>query len=257
MMIEQPQADNTNVFEQLWEITGELRQKLDARFKLHPDNSTKNLKSYSSPDGESQGSINTFCGTEIDWLVHSWLRNPKSGFSNMHLTVWLGSQIRVPHLTYAFATVPHLFFYMDYIPRTDLFTDLEYLDYYYEPVNSTYLQLQADSRLEAFTSRTVYIRQALSPTSFCYTCAVTDDTLNLLRTVAHEMMARWLTWVDEAETVAESERATLSKRDSIVRRTVAERDPANQFAVRLFGKEMTEKLVRGLWGGDRIRAITR
>lgn len=33
---------------------------------------------------------------------------------------------------------------MDYIPRTDLFTDLEYLDRYYETVNQTYLTLQAD-----------------------------------------------------------------------------------------------------------------
>ena len=49
----------------------------------------------------------------------------------MHLTIWLDQQIRVPHLAYAFATVPHLFFYMDYIPRTDLFTDLEYLDRYF------------------------------------------------------------------------------------------------------------------------------
>ena len=69
--------------------------------------------------------------------MHSWLREPQMGFSNIHLTTWLGSQIRVPHLAFAFATVLHLFFYMDYIPRTDLFADLEYLDRYYEPVNHT------------------------------------------------------------------------------------------------------------------------
>lgn len=145
-MIEQPKADNTTVFEQLWGITGELRQKLDTRFELHPDASTKNLNSYSSPDGNSQGSLNTFWGTEIDLLVHSWLRNSKSGFNDMRLTIWLGAQIRVPHLAFAFGTIPHLFFYIDYVPRADLFTDLEYLDCYYEPVNQTYLQLQADSR---------------------------------------------------------------------------------------------------------------
>lgn len=256
-MIEQMEADNTNVFEQLWGITGELRQKLDARFELHLDASTKNLNSYSSPDLQSQGALNTFWGREIDWLVHSWLRNSQSGFSNMHLTIWLGSQIRVPHLAFAFATIPQLFFYIDYVPRTDLFTDLEYLDRYYEPVNQTYLQLQADSRLEPFISKSVYIRQTLSPINFCYTCAVTDETLNLLRTVAHEMMDRWLTWVDETEPVAEFEQFALSERDLSVRRAIAERDPANQLVARLFGTEMTDTLVRALWGGDRIREIAK
>jgi len=250
-MVEQHlNVDNTAVFEQLWRITNELRQKLDTSFELHPHPSTKDLHSYASASGESQGSLNTFVGSKIDWLVHSWLRNPKSGFSNMHLTIWLDQQIRVPHLAYAFATVPHLFFYMDYIPRTDLFTDLEYLDRYYEPVNQTYLTLQADSRLEPYISKTLYIRQAQSHTSLCYMCPVTDETLNLVGTVAHEMMDRWLDWINQAEPVLEDQRAALAERDLVVRRAIAERDPDNQVAVRLFGAEMTDKLVRALWGGD-------
>jgi hypothetical protein len=32
---------------------------------------------------------------------------------------------------------------------------------------------------------------------------------------------------------------------------VADRDPANVIGVRFFGEEMTERLVRALWGGDR------
>lgn len=251
-MVDQLSVDSTGVFDQLWGITNELRQKLDARFETYPDPSTANLNSYASPDGESQGSLNTFTGTEMDWLVHSWLRNPKMGFCNMHLTMWLKSQIRVPHLAFAFATVPHLFFYMDYIPRTDLFTDLEYLDRYYEPANPTYLKLQSDSRLKPYISKTLYIRQAQSHTSLCYTSPVSAETIDLLRTVAHEMMDRWLTWVDSAEPVAENERAALSERDLIVRRAIAERDPDNQIGVRLFGAEMTDQLVRALWGGDRI-----
>ena len=242
------------VFTRLWNILGELRQKLDARFELHSDPSTKDLESYAAPNG-SHGSLNAFSGPELDWLVHSWLGNPKSSFCNMHLTCWLGSQIRVPHLAYAFATVPHLFFYMDYIPRTDLFTQLEYLDRYYEPGNQTYLKLQTDPRLTPFISKTLYIRQAQSPTSLCHMCPVTEDTLALLHTVAHEMMDRWLTWVDEAEPVAESERAALSKRDLNVRRAIAERDPDNQRGVALFGAELTDTLVRALWGGDRVQGI--
>jgi hypothetical protein len=40
MISQQPNVDNAAVFEQLWGITNELRQKLDARFTLHPEPST-------------------------------------------------------------------------------------------------------------------------------------------------------------------------------------------------------------------------
>ncbi|MEH2305242.1 red chlorophyll catabolite reductase [Nostoc sp.] len=252
MLEQQINVDNTALFEQLWGWTNELREKIDARFELHSDPSTEKFQNYSALIGEAHGSVNTFSGPEIDWLVHSWLREPKSGFCNMHLTVWLKSQIRVPHLAIVFATVPELFFFIDYVPRTDLFTDLDYLDRYYEPVNQTYLAFLKDSRFQQYISKTLYIRQVQSHTSLCYTSPVTEETLARVHTVAHEMINRWLNWVDEAEPVAESERTALSERDLFVRRTVAERDPDNQIAVRLFGAEMTDKLVRSLWGGERI-----
>jgi hypothetical protein len=160
--------------------------------------------------------------------------------------VWLGSHIRVPHLAYELASFGPLLFYMDYIPRADLFTDLEYLDRYYEPVNQTYLNFQEDSRFLAFNSKSPYIRQVLSPTCLLFTCPVANETLELISNIAYEMMDRWLSWVDEAETVPESERSALAKRDLIMRRAVAERDPGNQNSVRQLGAELTDKLVRSL-----------
>jgi hypothetical protein len=44
MIQQQPDTNNTPAFEQLWAITNELRQKLDARFELHPEPSTKDLQ---------------------------------------------------------------------------------------------------------------------------------------------------------------------------------------------------------------------
>ncbi|PMB52007.1 red chlorophyll catabolite reductase [Fischerella thermalis CCMEE 5201] len=249
MVEQQTNLDNIPVFEQLWGITNELREKLDTRFQLHPNHITQELQSYSSLTGEAHGSLNIFSSSEIDYLIHSWLRDSNTGFSNTCLTIWLGSQTRVPHLAYEFAIVPHLLFYMDYIPRSDLSIDLEYLDRYYEPVNKRYLELQADPCLEAFISKNLYIRQVQSPASLCFTSRVTDKTITLLRTIAHEMMDRWLNWVDRAEPVAAEEQPALAARDLFIRRTIAERDPGNQIAVQLFGAEMTDKLIRALWGG--------
>jgi hypothetical protein len=247
-MIEQ-QPDNTLVFERLWSITEELRQKIEARFELHPEPATQDLQEFSSPDGNVKGTLSAFSGQEIDWLVHSWLK--KSNFSTMRLTAWLGSHIRVPHLAFEFGTVGNIFFYMDYIPRTDLVTDLEALDRYYEPVNQTCLTLQADSRLSSFTSKSLYIRLFQSPINLCYTCSDTEDTLELIRTLAHEILDRWLSWIEEAEPVPEDAQAALAKRDLFLRRTSAERDPGNQLAAQMLGTQLTDKLVRVLWGGDR------
>lgn len=246
----EPQSDMA-VFERLWGITNELRQKLNARFDLHLDSATANLSNYSDQKGEIQGSFNAYTGSEIDWLVHQWSHKPQSDFNYVRLVIWLGSQIRVPHLAFEFGTFGELLFYIDYIPRTDLSTDLEYLDRYYEPVNNTYLHLQKDIRFQAYNSRSTYIRQVFSPVCLCFTCGIGDETLTVVSSIAHSMIDRWLTWVDAAETVPESERADLSQRDLFLRRTIAERDPGNENAAQMFGEELTNKLVVALWGGDR------
>ena len=249
---QQPNLDHQTVFDQLWGITNELRQKLEARFELQLDPATQKFQEYSSHDGNIKGSLTTFSGGEIDWLVHSWLRNPEKSFSTMRLTTWLKSDIQVPHLAIEFTTLPYILFYIDYIPRTDPLIDLNYLDRYYEPVNETFLKLQTNTNLKLFTSRSVYVRLIQSPISLCFTGAAAVDTIELTRTVAHEMLDRWLTWVNEAEVVPEDTKRALTERDLLLRRHSAERDPGNQVAAKMLGAELTDKLVRSLWGGDRI-----
>ncbi|BAY29572.1 red chlorophyll catabolite reductase [Nostoc carneum NIES-2107] len=253
MLEQQPDVDNTQIFEEFWSLTGELRQKLEDCFDLHSDPSTQDLQAYSSLDSNIQGSLTAFSGGGIDWLVHSRMANTeKLNFGVMRLTTWLESHIQVPHLVFEFAVTPKPFFYIDYIPRTELLINPEYLERYYEPVNQTFLKLQADPRLTLFTSKSVYIRLFQSPISLCYTASPTEDSIELIRAIAHEMLDRWLVWVEEAEPVPENAREDLANRDLWLRRSSAERDPDNQIAVRLLGAELTDKLVRSLWGGDRI-----
>ncbi|MEH1906423.1 MAG: hypothetical protein V7L05_10180 [Nostoc sp.] len=109
--------------------------------------------------------------------------------------------------------------------------------------------MQSDSRLKVFTSKSVYVRLFQSPVSLCYTGAPTFDTLELTRTLAHETLDRWLTWVDAAEPVPEDARDALAARDLSLRRISAELDPGNKFAAQMFGSELTDRLVRSLWGG--------
>lgn len=244
-----PTIENTTIL-RLRETLGELRQQLENRFELHPDSSTENFRTYSASDSEIKASLNTFSGSEIDWLVHSWLLNPKSGYSHTHLLIWLGPRIWVPHLAFEMSTLPEILFYMDYIPRVDLSTELAYLDHYYQPVNSTYLALKSNPHLSPFISQTPYIRQVQSPTSLCYTSSATEAALDLIQTTAHEMLDRWLIWVNEAEPVPEAAQATLVQRDLFVRRTAVERDPGSKWLAPMVGQEFTDTFVRARWGGD-------
>jgi len=252
LLAAQPNVDSTGWFGKLWEITRELSEKLTARFELRPDGSTEQFANYESLDGNAKGSLNTFTGPEIDWLVHAHIGNPKFSFTNMHFTVWLGPQIKAPHFGMAMGTMPDIFIYFDYVPRVDLMTDLEYLDKYYEPVNAKWREFQDNPEYRPFVSRNLYMRTSVSQTGFVYLVTPSDNAVSEIRDLAHFMFDGWLKNVNEAPATPENERTALSARDLHVRRAIADRDPANVVGEQLFGKETADKLVRGLWGGDRL-----
>lgn len=205
------------------------------------------LENFSSADGQVTGSLQTFTGEAIDLLVYSSFHAAPLKFSTLRLSLWLGPQIQVPHLVFEFGTVPHLFFYMDYIPRVDLWADLSYGERYYEPAQDTYLKLRNDPNLTFFVSKGLYVRQVQSPVNLCFTCPGTEASLALIQQTAHEMSAQWLRWVEQAEPVPVEAQAALSQRDRQMRRISAERDPGNAAVVRLFGHEFADRLVRSLW----------
>ncbi|NWG33445.1 MAG: red chlorophyll catabolite reductase [Chloroflexi bacterium] len=252
LLAAQSNVDSTGWFGKLWNITRELSEKLTARFELHPDGSTAPFAHYQSLDGEARGSLNTFYGPEIDWLVHSHIGNPKHSFTNMHFTVWLGPQIKTPHFGMAMGTMPDIFLYFDYVPRVDLMVDLDYLDKYYEPTNAKWREFQDNPEYRPFVSRSLYMRQSVSQVGFVYLVKPSDKAVSEIRELAHWMFDNWLRHVNEAPPTPASERAALAARDLHIRRAIAERDPANLVGEQLFGKEMADKLVRGLWGGDRL-----
>lgn len=250
MLDESPVIDVTETFEQMRGILAELKAKIDARFELTLDPASPGAYG-SHPDGPG-GRLDAYAGPEIDWMVHSWLGNPTASFANLHLTVWLGPHIRVPHLGIALLVWPEGWFYQDYMPRTSLPQDTEYFDDYYTPFEADWLAFRENNpEFTWFTSRTSFIRASLSPNAFCYSFPRSQAHLDTMRKVLHERVDRWLTWVDEAQPVLAEEQPALAAADLAMRRNIADRDPANVMGVRYFGEQETERLVRGLWGGDR------
>ena len=82
----------------------------------------------------------------------------------------------------------------------------------------------------------------------------TDDVIEKVRGIAMSRLDRWLAWVDEAEKPPVGERAAIAARDEKIRRTICERDPANNLGEKLFGKENADAMVATLWGGTRTLA---
>jgi Red chlorophyll catabolite reductase (RCC reductase) len=246
--------DVTDIFEHSWAISQEVRAKLDKRFPdLVRDPSTDDLQNYGVDPSEGPGgNLSAYVGEGVDWMVHSWIGEFKKAFCNVHITVWLGPHIDVPHLGMAFGTSPRPWFYLDHMVRRDCNTSIDYFDKYVAYRNERYLEIKTDPRLTTFTSRDPYIRQVLTPTAMCFSADNNDEMWALMRELTHEMVDQWLTWVDEAEPTPLEDRADLAARDQILRRTIVQRDPANVLAVRRYPEGIEEKLVRALAGDDRV-----
>ncbi len=244
--------DTTETANRLWAITDELTSRLRERFEVARDPSTDELESYRGASQYPAGRLAAYAGGEIDWLVHSRVGNPLVGFTNMHVTVWLGPHIAVPHFGFACGTLPDVWFYVDYVPRSDLMVDTDALDRFYGPLNEQFLEARADPGLIPFTSKSLYVRQSLSHVALCFTTEATELRLRQIRDLACDRLDRWFGYVDAAEPVHPHRRPALAACDLARRRNIAERDPANVMGVRFFGQEMTDRLVRALWGADRL-----
>jgi hypothetical protein len=228
----------------------DLADRLYTAFPIERHASSMGLDRYGSPDG-LRGTLAAYTGAELDWVIDSWIADPLRGFCNHHLTAWLPSSVRVPHLGLAIGTIPELFFYLDLIPRADPWVDTGELDRYHAAYNHRRLEVTSDARFSPFVSREIYIRGALSPIGLCVTAPVTERTIHDCMDLAAETVERWIGWVKDAPPVPDDERGELAARDRFVRRTICERDPANVIAQRVLGDEMTERLVRVMWGSDR------
>lgn len=245
-----PKQDRQSTFDELWAITGELFERVKARFELNLDPSCTDLMPYTGLDGAA-GYLANYAGPQVDWLTHSWTGNPKATFTNMHLTVGLGPHIDVPHLGFALGTTPDFFVYMDYLPRRDMWTRPDYADKYYPKANQAYLSMQANRAFRPFISRDFYTRVAQSPASLCYGAEVNELNMATIRKAAHAHVDQWFEMLDTASPVAASERAALAERDLLIRRTITQRDPANIVVEKLFTPALGKRLVSQLWGGDR------
>ncbi len=253
LIAERPMVDNSDVFEQLKSIQSSLWAKITNRFpdlKLH--DSTKQFQPYQSLDGSAKGDLKGFTSSEIEWAVCSWVGNPKMSFCNLHITIWMKPDSYLPHLGFACGTFPVFFFFLDYIQRAEPKVNPTYIEKYMQPANERFLQLNADKRFMPFVSQSIFVREAVSSIGLNFISPPnTEGTIETFAEAADEYFERWLDWSKNPEAVPEEKRAEIASRDLAIRRNTAELDPANVLVEKIYGKDLTDALVKGLWGGGR------
>ena len=251
LIAERPSVDNTDVFERLKSIQSALWAKIENRFpdlKLHE--STKQFQPYQSLDGNAKGDLKGFTSSEIEWAVCSWVGNPKMSFCNLHITIWMKEHTYLPHLAFACGTFPVFFSLLDYIPRVEPTVHPDYMKKYLEPSNERFLQMQNDKRFMPFISQSTFVRFAVSAIGMnLISPPNTEGTVDTFEELANEHFDRWLTWSKETDEVPAEKRLEIAHRDLAIRRNTAELDPANVLVEKIYGKELVDDLVKGLWGG--------
>ncbi len=250
---ELPDVDVSQRWERFWEILSAGKDKIANRFdvSLHP--SCEGREYYTSADKSFEGSFNCYSGSEMEWLVHSWLGNRKNSLLDMNLTAFLGPQTTVPHLRIIFGTFPRIYFSADYLPRRDLWTDEAHLDRYFTPVNDDYLTLKADDRFDWFVSQAPYIRVAESPIAVSVSTDRDDDIIDLLQDYTERFINRWLGWCDNPEEVPPDQQAAQQKHDHSMRELGYRLDPMNQHFVPSFGAAEVEKMVNIRMGREQMQ----
>jgi hypothetical protein len=250
LIAEQPSVDNSEVFEKLKSIQSSLWGKITNRFPdLELHDSTRQFQPYQSLDGSAKGDLKGFTSSEIEWGVCSWVGNPKLSFCNLHITLWMKEHTYLPHLAFACGTFPVFFFLLDYIPRVEPTVYPDYMQKYCEPANSTFLEMQQDKRFMPFISQSAFVRFAVSPIGLNFISPPnTPGTVEKFDELANAHFDRWLNWSNEKDEVPTEKRAEIAARDLAIRKNTAELDPANVVVEKIYGKELVDGLVKGLWG---------
>lgn len=234
---ENPNVDVSAAWERCWNIHSRIIDRVRDRFPVEKHHSCAGEEYFASPDGQLEGSFNAWTGPEVDWLVHSWIGNRKASILDMNATVFLGQQIRVPHLTVIFGTIPKLYFYAEYTPRMDLRTNYEHLQKYFEPANEDFLKFRSDPKWTRFVSHGTYLRALMSPIATSSHAELNDDNITTCEKYLEKFLDRWFRWLDEAEEVPEEERAAQQAYDFAVREYGYRTDPMNVLPQKVFGDQ--------------------
>jgi hypothetical protein len=255
-LAEQPNVDVSRAWERCWNIHAGIVERVKQRYPVTKHPSTLGREYFTSLDKSMEGSFNAYTGSNVDWLVHSWLGNRRASLLDMNATVFLSQQNRVPHLIVIFGTVPKLFFYADYTPRMDPRMNPDYVRKYYEPANAEAIKLRGHPNFTWNWSHGTYLRGLMSAVCTSVMGELTDENIGICEDYLKGFVDRWFGWLDEADSnpLPQSERAAQQHYDYTVREVGYRTDPMNVLAQRAFGEAEFNRMLETRIGLQQIAA---
>jgi len=264
---------NRPVYDKLWTIIEDdlLAMVKESVPELSPrrtwfsePGSTPEPYTFATADGKCDGTVSCYKGGRIDWITTCKFFSNKLGFGNMRIDGWTNRDTRAPHMAVHLCIVFNvIFIYISLVPRANLLFDDEYNDYVYgtpkealngKQLNDLHIQCVEDKAFKQYVSKSHVVNAFMvAPTTLLYTIPYNKKNFNKVRDLSIGYVRTWLDMlaeedgplmkgVDSKETQAELLRLDVRTRQ------FCGRDPDTKNVVGIFGPEVTDKLVRTLWG---------
>lgn len=240
---------NRPIYNDLWLIIEECRTLIDEKVGLKQAPTL--VSTFQSPDAKCKGLVSAYQGGKVDWVTTCKFFSDL-GFGNLRIDGWLDRSTRAPHLAVHLCIVFNvIFIYINLVPRTNLILDDEYNDLVYgSELNDIHNQCNLD--FKPYFSKSHVVKAFMnSPTTLLYTMKYNKKNFQKVRDIATKYTKKWLdlAYSDNPILLKNSKdiQAELLKID-VRTRQFCGRDPDTKNVANILGLDLTDKLVRTLWG---------
>ena len=219
---------------------------------------------FTTEDGKCEASVAGYKGGRIDWITTCKFFSSELGFGNLRIDGWANRETRAPHVAVHLCIVFNvLFIYIGCPPRTNLVLDDAYNDHVYgsgrdsiggKSLNDLHVQCVEDKKFKQYVSKSHVVNAFMvAPTTLLYTIPMSKKNFGKVRELSMQYMRAWLEMLSETDGVLMEGIETKEVQKELLQldvrtRQFCGRDPDTKNVANIFGLEMTDKLVRTLWG---------
>ncbi|BDA41745.1 hypothetical protein COCOBI_02-5380 [Coccomyxa sp. Obi] len=211
------------------------------------------LSVYNTPDGSLSIALQVGTGEGVEWLVASTTALVKFGGGTIRINVFPDQTTSVPKLDVElFYFFGRINMYVNFVARTDLVLDDEYLTRYYKMKGSAgysfhdlQLECMGDPEMSPFESRSIDMRVLTGQTSLFQGATATLDNVQKMTAYAKRAVALWLEFAKARDSAVTSS----SQAEDLLRHDrglygFAWKDPDNEKVSALVGEGALREMLQ-------------
>ncbi|EIE25511.1 hypothetical protein COCSUDRAFT_52897 [Coccomyxa subellipsoidea C-169] len=234
----------------------EILSTLAEQLSLRPQAtriSEDGLSVYNTPDESLSIALQVGTGEGVEWLVASTTALVKFGGGTIRINVFPDQTLSVPKLDIElFFFFGRINMYINFVARTDLVLDEEYLSRYYKTKGSAghsfhdlQLECMQDAEMSPFESRSIDMRVLTGQTSLFQGAHASIENVEKMTSYAKRAVSLWLEFA-KAEDTAVTEPSQAEKLRFYDRSLYgfAWRDPDNEKVAALIGEDALQEMLQ-------------